>query len=141
METLIPISSIQVPDDDYRVTVRFNEANIEEMGIIYLHGHHSQVRIDLVNAGYVQVVDLSQDDGLIGLDSNYPEVIYRVENSQLIMDLAHQSQGIMADPSPEAYEECSHHRIILKQFYIDIVRYDYENLEPIFLVEEGEHNG
>lgn len=137
MEVLTPITTIQVPNDDYQVTVRFNEADLEEAGLIYLNGTSTRIRIDLIIADYIQVLDTAKIGERHHLDADHPAVIYCVEKSDLINNLAVVTQGVMAEPGPEAYEEYSHHRIILEKLVIDVVRRAYEKeLAPIFLVEE-----
>lgn len=139
-EVLKPLEGLSIPDDTYYVTVRFNEANLEELGLIYLHGAHNHVRIDLVNAHYLQALDLAPAGESHSLHADYPEVIYQVENSSLITNLDHVTQGIMygsMEGETSEVQDCySHYKIILDKLFIDLVRDNYVNLPPIVKVEE-----
>lgn len=128
METLTRLTDVTIPQDDYKVTVRFNEAKLEELGIVRLKGRQHDIRLEFICASYIQVIDLKDGVGAHKLPSSYPRGYYEVTNSLLLAEL--HSQGNLSDAESDSYRLFSHYRIILDQVVIDVVISN----RPLFLM-------
>lgn len=123
MEKLIELEDMIIPQDNYKVSIRYNEANIEEYGVVRLKGQKYNVTFEFTADPYIQAVDLRETKGTYEVMTTYPKGCYLVENSSLLMEL--HSQGHLQTNIEDSFRRFRHYRILLDQLMIDVVDSDF----------------
>lgn len=133
MEKLIELEDMAIPQDNYKVSIRYNEAELSEYGVVNLRGQSYSVRLDFIYARYIQATDFKDEKETYELMAAHPRGCYLVENSSLLMEL--HSQGHLQLNIEDSFRRYRHYRIILNQLMIDVIKYNISDSPFDFHIE------